>query len=246
MPKPEFITSDVHLGAVPDRTERAFLAFLEHVGGEGRRLLIVGDLFDFWFEYGEIIQGRHFRVLSALADLVDAGVAVVLTGGNHDAWGGRFLEEHVGVEFHREHVRTEIGGRPALLAHGDGLGRGDMRYRLLKALIRSRPIVGAFRALHPEVGLKIARLASTTEGKPDAAADAATLGRARFIEEWATGRLLAEAELAWVVCGHAHLPALVEVAPGRFYVNGGDWLTHWSYATVNVDGAPALHRWPDR
>jgi UDP-2,3-diacylglucosamine hydrolase len=244
MPKPEFITSDVHLGAVPDRTERAFLEFLEHVGAEGRRLLIVGDLFDFWFEYGEIIQGRHFRVLSALADLVDSGVGVVLTGGNHDAWGGRFLKEHVGVEFHPEHVRTEIGGRPALLAHGDGLGRGDVRYRLLKALIRSRPIVGAFRALHPELGLRIARLASTTEGKPDATA--ATLGRARFIEEWATGRLLAEPGLAWVVCGHAHLPALVEVAPGRYYVNGGDWLTHWSYVTVHADGDPALHHWPGR
>ncbi|NIP78979.1 MAG: UDP-2,3-diacylglucosamine diphosphatase, partial [Gemmatimonadetes bacterium] len=137
--KPEYITSDVHLGAVPADTERAFLRFLEHVGAEGSRLIIPGDLFDFWFEYGDVIPGEHFRVLAALADLVDAGIPVVVTGGNHDAWGGRFLEEHVGVEFHPGHVRTEIAGRPALLAHGDGLGKGDLKYRALKWVLRSRP-----------------------------------------------------------------------------------------------------------
>lgn len=243
MPKPEFITSDVHLGAVPRDTERAFLGFLEHVGSEGRRLLIVGDLFDFWFEYGEIIPGRHFRVLAALADLVDGGVDVVLTGGNHDAWGGRFLEEHVGVEFHPDQVRTEIAGRPALLAHGDGVGRGDVRYRMLKALIRSRPVVAAFRAIHPELGLRIARVASSTEGKAHPAPDPGAAGRARFIEAWAMDRLHAEPGLGWVVCGHAHLPALVEVTPGRYYLNGGDWLSHRSYLTVDADGGPSLHRW---
>jgi UDP-2,3-diacylglucosamine hydrolase len=246
MPKPEFITSDIHLGAVPRGTERAFVEFLEHVGEAGRRLLIVGDLFDFWFEYGEIIPGRHFRVLAALADLVESGVGVVLTGGNHDAWGGRFLEEHVGVEFHAGEVRTEIAGRPALLTHGDGVGRGDWRYRFLKALIRSRPVVAAFRALHPELGLRIARQASSTEARADPAPDPRAAGRARYIEEWATARLEAEPDLAWVVCGHAHLPAVVEVAPGRYYLNGGDWISHYSYVTVDEDSRPVLHRWPAR
>jgi UDP-2,3-diacylglucosamine hydrolase len=244
MDKPEHITSDVHLGAVPAETERAFVRFLEHVGAEGRRLLIVGDLFDFWFEYGEIIPGRHFRVLAALSDLVDSGVSVLLTGGNHDAWGGRFLEEHVGVEFHPGHFRTELAERPALVAHGDGLGRGDLQYRVLKALIRSRPLVGAFRILHPELGLRIARLASSTKGKTGAGPEPGAVGRARFIEEWARAQLADEPALGWVVCGHAHLPAAVEVTPGRYYLNGGDWLTHWSYLTVGGDGVPSLHRWP--
>ena len=241
MGKPDYITSDVHLGGVPPETEGAFRGFLEHVGAEAGRLLIPGDLFDFWFEYGEVIPGRHFRVLAALREVVDAGVPVMLLGGNHDAWGGRFLEEHVGVSFHPGQVRTEIAGRPALLAHGDGLGRGDLKYRALKKVLRSRPMVMAFRALHPELGLKLARRVSTTEAKADD--DPGKKGRAAFIEEWAREQLAADASLAWVVCGHSHLPAIVEVAPGRRYVNAGDWLTHRSYVVVGSDGVPEARVW---
>lgn len=244
MEKPDYITSDVHLGAVPAETERAFLSFLERVGSEGRRLLIPGDLFDFWFEYGDIIHGRHFRVLAALAALVDGGVEVVVTGGNHDAWGGRFLEEHVGVTFHPDAVRTRIAGRPALVVHGDGVGRGDLRYKALKAMIRSRPLVWGFRVLHPELGLRLARGVSQTGEKP--VEDPGAGGRARHIEEWAVETLRAEPELGWVVCGHAHQPTVREVAPGRYYLNAGDWLGHSSYITVGEDGRPTLHRWSGR
>jgi UDP-2,3-diacylglucosamine hydrolase len=244
MAKLEFITSDVHLGAVPPATERAFLAFLEHVGAEGSRLIIPGDLFDFWFEYGDIIHGRHFRTLSALAELVDAGIEVILTGGNHDAWGGRFLEEHVGVAFHAGMARTEIAGRAALLAHGDGVGRGDLRYRALKAVIRSRPVVWGFRALHPELGLRIARGVSKTEARSDE--DPGVVGRAGFIEAWASDVLRSDPSLGWVVCGHVHLPAVTEVEPGRYYLNAGDWLSHWSYVTVNGAGEPRMHSWRAR
>ncbi len=239
--KPVFITSDVHLGAVPESTERRFIRFVEHVGAEGSRLILPGDLFDFWFEYGNVIPGEHFRVLAALADLVDAGVPVTVTGGNHDAWGGRFLEEHVGVSFHAGHVRTEIVGRPALLAHGDGLGKGDLKYRALKRLLRSRLTIGAFRALHPELGLRLAGKVSTTEAKGDS--DPGKVGRAAFIEEWAREQLAAESGLAYVVCGHAHLPAVIEVSEGQFYLNAGDWLSHFSYITVSPDGTPSLRTW---
>ena len=239
--RPVYITSDVHLGAVPSRTERAFLRFLEHVGGEGSRLIIPGDLFDFWFEYGDVVPGAHFRVLAGLAELVEAGVPVTVTGGNHDAWGGRFLEEHVGVSFHDGHARTEIAGRAALLAHGDGLGKGDLKYRALKLVLRSRPAIWTFRALHPELGLRLARRVSSTEMKADT--DPGKVGRAAFIEGWARERLEAEPERAYVVCGHSHLPAVTEMAPGRYYLNAGDWLSHWSYITVDEAGVPTLRTW---
>lgn len=239
--KPVYITSDVHLGAVPKATERAFLSFLEHVGAEGSRLIVPGDLFDFWFEYGDVIPGEHFRVLAALAALVDAGVPVLVTGGNHDAWGGAFLEEHVGVTFHAGHVETEVAGRRALLAHGDGLGKGDLKYRALKRLLRSRPAIAGFRALHPELGLRLARRVSSTEAKADT--DAGKVGRARFIEGWARETLRARPELSYVVCGHAHLPAVEEVEPGRYYLNAGDWLSHWTYITVGDEDGPRLESW---
>jgi len=238
----EFIASDVHLGAVPDTTERAFIDFLDHVGREGSALLLAGDLFDFWFEYGTVVPGRHFRVLAALSRLVDAGVRVTLAGGNHDAWGGRFLRDEVGVTFHQDPFHTTLAGRPALVAHGDGLGTGDLKYRALKMVLRSRLAIGAFRALHPEIGARIARAVSKTEVRDGT--DARQLGRARFIEEWSMRQLEADPSLAWVVCGHCHMPALVEVEQGRFYLNAGDWITHFTYITIDVAGTPAMRRWP--
>jgi UDP-2,3-diacylglucosamine hydrolase len=241
MHKPDYIVSDIHLGAVPDATERQFVRFLDRVGEEAGSLLLVGDLFDFWFEYGEIIPGRHFRTLAALARLVDAGMPVSMAAGNHDAWGGRFLREHVGVAFHTAPFRAVLGGAPALVAHGDGLGKGDLKYRALKAVIRSRAAVGAFRVLHPELGLRLARAVSSTEEKADA--DRAAEGRAAFLEAWALARLEEDPTLRWVVCGHSHLPAVVEHPPGRYYLNSGDWIKHYTYFTV-TDQGPVLERWP--
>lgn len=242
MSRPDYIASDVHLGAVPRETERAFLSFLQHVGANAGSLLIAGDLFDFWFEYGPIIQGKHFRVLAALAELVEAGVPVTLAGGNHDAWGGRFLREEVGVAFHERPFHTTFGGRRALVAHGDGLGRGDLRYRVLKMVLRSRPAILGFRALHPELGVRLARAVSATDVRNET--DEGARGRARFLEDWAEARLREDPTLAWVVCGHAHMPVIREVERGRFYLNAGDWIRHHSYIIISALGEPALHVWP--
>lgn len=242
MARLHYIVSDVHLGAVPENTERAFIDFLGAVGADGEALLLVGDLFDFWFEWGSVIPGRHFRVLAALAELVDAGIRVEMVGGNHDAWGGSFLRDEVGVRFSANPFRTEIAGRAALVAHGDGVGRGDLKYRMLKAFIRSRPAITAFRALHPELGVRLAQAVSTTEGKGES--DDAARGRGRYIEAWARNTLLEQRDLGWVVCGHAHLPAIQQVEPGRYYVNSGDWVNHDTYIVVGADGAPELRHWP--
>lgn len=239
----DYITSDIHLGAVPWERERAFIMFLEHVGAHARSLLLVGDLFDFWFEYGDVVPGKHFRVLAALSELVESGIPVTLMGGNHDAWGGRFLREEVGVAFHPDSLRMEIGGRRALVAHGDGVGRGDWSYRMLKAVLRNRVMVAGFRALHPELGMRLARRVSSTEGK--ITSDEGAAGRARYIEEWARSVLRAEAELELVICGHSHVPVVAEVEAGRYYLNSGDWITHNSYITIRPDHPPELHSWPD-
>jgi UDP-2,3-diacylglucosamine hydrolase len=241
MMRPIFIASDVHLGAVPESTERAFVAFLRHVAENASSLLLAGDLFDFWFEYGAVVPGRHFRVLAALADVVDAGVPVTLAGGNHDAWGGRFLRDEVGITFHADAFRTELAGRRTLVAHGDGVGRGDLKYRALKALLRSRVTIAAFRALHPEIGVRIARRVSSTEAK--SGHDAAAAGRARHIEAWAKDQLAHDPTIDLVVCGHAHVPAMLDVGGDRWYLNAGDWVTHFSYITLVAGARPELCFW---
>ncbi|HEX6558900.1 MAG TPA: UDP-2,3-diacylglucosamine diphosphatase [Longimicrobiales bacterium] len=241
MKKPDYVVSDTHLGVVPAETERAFIRFLEHAGANAATLLINGDLFDFWFEWGEVIPARHFRVLSALADIVDAGVPITMIGGNHDAWGGRFLVQDVGLTLYDGVLRTELGGRAALVAHGDGLGKGDLKYRVLKSVLRSRVAVWGFRALHPELGMKLANRVSMTE--EHAQEDRTSKNRAAFLEHWAAEQLAADADLSLILCGHSHEPALVELSPGRFYINSGDWLRHRTYVTVAEGAPPELRDW---
>ena len=240
MPKPHVIVSDLHLGAVPAETERRFVRFLERIGSDAAALLIAGDLFDFWFEYRTVVPGEHFRVLAALSALVDAGVPVTLAGGNHDAWGGSFLRDEVGLEFHDRPFRTAIAGAPALVAHGDGLGTGDFRYRALKAVVRSPVTIGLFRWIHPDLGMRLARAVSRTETRET---DASMQGRAKFLREWGVAQLEADSDLRYVVCGHSHIPEILDAGRGRYYMNAGDWISHYTYIRVMPGEAPVLDRW---
>lgn len=240
MVKPDVIVSDLHLGAVPQETERSFVRFLETVGAEAGSLLIAGDLFDFWFEYGTVVPGKHFRVLAALAALVDAGVSVTLAGGNHDAWGGRFLRHEVGLSFHDRPFRMTLAGAPSLVAHGDGLGSGDFRYRTLKAVVRSPVTIGLFRWIHPDLGMRLARALSRTQTRE---VDASMQGRAAFLRQWALAQLEQDAGLRYVVCGHSHIPDIADAGAGRYYLNAGDWIRHFTYITLTPGAEPVLERW---
>jgi UDP-2,3-diacylglucosamine hydrolase len=241
--RPFLIVSDTHLGAVPEATERAFRQFLEKEASAASGLLINGDLFDFWFEYRTVIPRKHFRVLAALASLVESGVPVWYVGGNHDAWGGAFLREDVGMTLLDGPVTMDLAGRRTLIAHGDGVGAGDLGYKALKRLIRNRATVGAFRLIHPDMGSWIANRVSTTEDKADHT-DTTGLSRAIPIRTWAREQLVQDPSLDLVVAGHSHLPEVEEVAPGRFYANSGDWVRHSSYLALSpAERAPALRSW---
>ncbi|HEX8392347.1 MAG TPA: UDP-2,3-diacylglucosamine diphosphatase [Longimicrobium sp.] len=241
--KPVYVVSDIHLGAVPPATERAFRGFLDHVAGNASSLLINGDLFDFWFEYRHVILAEHYRVLAKLRDVVEAGVPVSFVGGNHDAWAGPFLRDEVGIALFDGPVEMELAGRRALVAHGDGVGRGDLKYRALKRMIRNPVTVGAFRTLHPDWGRRIALLASSTEHKADTG-DRAASGRAAFIESWAVEQLRTRPEIDLVLAGHSHVASRTEVEPGRWYVNSGDWLRTFDYVVLPPGGgAPEPRAW---
>lgn len=242
--RPFLVVSDTHLGAVPDSTERAFRSFLEQEASRASGLLINGDLFDFWFEYRTVIPRRHYRVLATLAALVEGGVPVWFVGGNHDAWGGHFLEEDVGITVLAGPVTMDLAGRRTLIAHGDGVGAGDLGYRALKRVIRHPATVGAFRLLHPDWGAWMAEHVSTTHDKAHPI-DPGALSRAEPIRLWAREQLRQDPSLKLVLAGHSHVPEIEEVAPGRYYVNSGDWVRHSSYLVLPPDGsAPSLRSWP--
>ncbi len=243
--QPYLVVSDVHLGSVPESTERRFRRFLRFAAETAGGLLINGDLFDFWFEYRTVIPRKHYRTLATLAEVVEAGVPVSFLGGNHDAWVGDFLKDEVGIELLEGPVEMELAGRRALVAHGDGVGEGDWGYRLLKRLIRSRLAVGAFRQLHPDWGTRVADRVSRTEDR--LGGEESGRNRARHIRSWAEQELRRRPELDLVLAGHCHVPEVTEVEPGRFYANSGDWIHNSSaYLVLPAGGgAPALRSWEE-
>ncbi len=234
------IVSDAHLGAAPLEHEDAFRRFLALAADRTRDLVINGDLFDFWFEYGTVIQRRHFPVLHILRDLVESGVRIRLVAGNHDFWGGSFLTEEIGIELIDGPVRTTLGGRSAILAHGDGLGSGDWGYKVLKAVIRSRPARFGFRWLHPDLSAGIIRLVSRTESRHGGTPDQESLGRAARLHSWTEQQLRASPDVDLVVLGHCHVPEIREMETGRYYLNPGDWVQHCSWAEVDPEGMRVL------
>lgn len=240
--KPFLIVSDIHLGAVPRSTERAFRDFLALAKETASGLLINGDLFDFWFEYRTVIPREHYRVLASLAEVVEAGVPISFVGGNHDAWGGAFLRDEVGIDVLDGPVKLHLAGRRALVAHGDGVGTGDRGYKLFRRILRNRLTSFAFRQLHPDWGSRIASVVSTTKGKTGKYVEEE--GRAAFVRQWAVEQLRSDPTLDLVTAGHVHAPTLVEVSPGRYYANTGDWINHHTYLSLPADGSPPqLKRW---
>lgn len=241
-PRPVYLASDVHFGAAPREREAAFLGWLERIPALASRIVIDGDLFDFWFEYRAGIPSGCERVLRALKIAVDSGVPVTLMGGNHDWWGDRYLREEIGVEFLQDPVVRVYAGLTTFLAHGDGLGRGDLGYRALRLVLRGRAPRAAFSLLGPALGGWMARRVSSTRarwGEPSRDDRA----RAAALEAWARAKLLSSPELDLVVLGHTHIPTLVEVQPGRWYLNAGDWVTHSSYAVLADGAGPELLTW---
>ncbi|MGE0159700.1 MAG: UDP-2,3-diacylglucosamine diphosphatase [Gemmatimonadales bacterium] len=240
--KPVLVASDAHLGGAPPHQERAFLSWLDRAGDTASWIVLNGDLFDFWFEYRSGTTRGHGAVLAALRGIVDAGVPITLMGGNHDWWGGHFLRDEIGVEFLQEPVIRDIAGRRTLLAHGDGLGRGDLGYRLLQRVLRGRATRWMFAGLPPAAGDGLARSVSRT-GHKWGAYTASHLARSAALEAWARERLASEEDLELVVLGHTHVPMLQRVGPKQWYANSGDWVVHRSYLRLARGSEPVLAHW---
>ena len=241
-PKPVYIVSDTHLGAISRERERDFVRWLAHTGETASELIVNGDLFDFWFEYKSVVPRGHTRVLGALAALVDAGVPVRFVGGNHDWWGGSFLEDEIGLSVHQDPITLDLAGRRTFIGHGDGLGAGDLGYRMLKILLRGRFTRWGFRWIHPDVGAWIAGHASVTKDLVGKTTES-QLRRSAHLEAWAREKLRAEPDLDLVVLGHTHIAKLIEVEPKRFYVNAGDWVNNKTFVVLAQGEAPRLEEW---
>ncbi len=241
---PVYIASDVHLGAVSSEVETSFHRWLEFAAARSRRIVLNGDLFDFWFEYtGGTVPG-HERTLDLLRRVVDGGTRVDFLGGNHDWWGGRVLTEEVGLVLHHRPQRWRLAGREAWVGHGDGEGPGDHGYKALAAVIRNPLFVALYRRLPPEVGNRIAAQATSTHGKTGGPTEGERANAAR-LEAWGRDLLRRDPTLEVIVTGHTHVPARVEVDRDRWYLNAGDWVFHRSYLRLTTGESPALFGWEE-
>ena len=241
---PVVVVGDAHLGSADPGDERAFHAFLRTLPSQAGRLIIMGDLFDFWFEYQAVIPRRPFRTLARLASLVEQGVEVHVIGGNHDRWGGSFWDSDLGIPFHAEGADLDLAGRAAWVVHGDGLTETKLGGRLIHRITRNPLTVGTFRLLPPNLGFWLADRLSG--GLAEANRSEETLQRAaRAQEAYARALLDRRPELGLVIMAHTHRQRLVEHQPGRFYLNAGQWMVDRHYAVVN-DTEIRLMKWEKR
>ncbi|MGH7674038.1 MAG: UDP-2,3-diacylglucosamine diphosphatase [Gemmatimonadales bacterium] len=231
VPSRVVVVADAHLGQVAPTVEAAFHRFLEAVPDLGDALLINGDLFDFWFEYGTVIPRKHFGSVAKLQALRARGVPITFVGGNHDRWGGDFLRQDLGIAYHAGEAEIEVAGRRAFVAHGDGLTEQHWSAALMHRVTRHPLTIALFRALHPAIGFWIAEQLSGTLA--DNTKSAAVLERAaRAQADYATDLLARRTELGLVILAHTHRPALEMLPDGRAYLNPGAWLDEYRYAVV--------------
>lgn len=225
---PIYFISDCHLGAGPntEERERRLIELLSELPGRAGGLFVLGDLFDFWFEYRHAIPKGTFRIARALAGVVDSGVPVVYLGGNHDFWVGTYLQEEVGLTMSLEPVTVRLHGRVVHLAHGDGLGPGDSGYKFLKAILRNPLAIAGFRSIHPDLGIPLGwRVSAMSRNHTK---DREVL-LPKILRDVARPRLRGDVEA--MVMGHVHEPSHYR-SNGREFLLIGDWIKNFTHVRM--------------
>lgn len=245
--KKVYFASDFHLGAPsPHKSrerERKIVRWLESIEADAAMLFLMGDLFDFWFEYKHAIPKGGIRLQGKLAEMSDKGLPIAIFSGNHDMWMRDYFPEELGIPVYHDLKSISINNTRFLLGHGDGLGPGDRKYKMLKKVFRSPLSNWLFGKVHPDLGIGIANAWSKGSRASNMEKDDIFLGD----DEW----LLAycrEAEKQhhhdYYVFGHRHLPMDLEVTPQSRYINLGEWLSHYSYGVF--DGHKmGIHKFDD-
>ncbi|MDB4876046.1 MAG: hypothetical protein JWM41_2492 [Gemmatimonadetes bacterium] len=229
--------SDAHLGFAPASVERDVVSFFRHVARQGGSLVVNGDLFEFWFEWRTVIPRRGFRALAALADVVDAGVPVLMIAGNHDCWGGEVLRQDVGVDYRFGPWVDDVAGWRTRLEHGDGLRPAeDKKYRMIKPVLRSPLAIRSFRWLHPDLATRLAT------GSSHASRTYSARDGGRGLRDAAARAEQADPSLDLLVFGHSHVATLERLPGGAAYANPGSWLDAPTFLHV-TDERVALRRW---
>lgn len=230
-----YFASDFHLG-VPDTIssrvrEDRIVRWLDSIKNDAAEIFLVGDVFDFWFEYATVIPRGFIRFQGKLAELSDSGIKITLFKGNHDMWMFDYFGNELGISIVSDELVIERNGLKFYLHHGDGLGPGDNKYKLLKKIFRSRTCQWLFARLHPNLGIGLAQKWSNSSRAHNAELD--SLGETE--DEWLyifSRDLLKKEYYDYLIFGHRHLPLDLRLGNSR-YINLGEWVQFNSYAVFD-------------
>ena len=232
-----YFLSDFHLG-VPDhasslKREKCIVRFLSEIKEDAAAIFIVGDLFDFWYEYKKVVPKGFVRILGKMAELTDSGIPLYFFVGNHDMWMSGYFEKELNIPVYYEPKNFEFNGKKFLIGHGDGLGPGDRGYKFLKKIFRNKACQWLFGLLAPYIGMGIAHWSSKSSRAATGEDDAQFLGEDK---EWLISyckEVLHQKHYDFFIFGHRHLPIDFSLDNGSRYINLGDWIRYNSYAVFN-------------
>lgn len=251
-----YFLSDFHLGA-PDAAsslerEKKIVSFLEEIRTDASAIFIVGDMFDFWYEYRTVVPKGYVRLLGKLAELSDQGIALHFFVGNHDMWMKDYLTKEFNMPVYFEPKVFVLGGRKFLVGHGDGLGPGDSGYKALKKVFRNPVCQWLFGAMPPFMGVGLANYFSRKSRAATGKNEEVFLGEEN---EWLIAyskEVLEKQHYDYLVFGHRHLPidfTLQSAEDGEKrtsrYINLGDWISYYTYAVFDGQHLRLLSRYPE-
>lgn len=236
-----YFASDNHLGAPTHNDsrprEKKFLEWLTMVEKDAAAIFLMGDLFDFWFEYKTVVPKGFVRTLGKLAEIADSGIPIFYFVGNHDLWMNGYFEDELGIPVFHSPQEVKINDTLFFIGHGDGLGPNDKGYKRMKKVFTNPFFQWLFRWLHPDLGVRLAQYLSVKNKLISGDEDAKFLGEEK---EWLAAyshRKLAEKHRDYFVFGHRHLPLNISLNETSKYINLGDWIHYFTY--LEFDGTTA-------
>ncbi len=242
-----YFASDFHLGA-PDfesslAREKEIVKWLNACRKDAEEIFLVGDVFDFWFEYRRVVPRGFTRLLGTISEITDSGIPVHWFTGNHDMWIFDYLPQECGIQLHREPVVREWNGKRLMIGHGDGLGPGDHGYKFIKRVFASPLCQWLFARLHPNFGIWLANKSSGYSRSSTGDKDRIFLGEDN---EWLVvyaREVLQREHFDYFIFGHRHLPLEIKLNDRSVYMNLGDWLKDYTYGVFDGEKL-SLERWP--
>ena len=232
-----YFASDQHFGAPTAKLsfprEQKFVAWLDEIKVDAEALFLLGDLFDFWFEYKTVVPKGFVRVLGKLAEIRDSGIPIYFFVGNHDLWMSDYFEKELNIPVYRDNKEFTFNNKTFLIGHGDGKGPGDKGYKRMKRVFTNSFSKALFRWIHPDIGVKLGQYLSVKNKLISGDEDVKFLGEEN---EWLvlySKRKLETKHYNYLVFGHRHLPMKINVGENSEYVNLGDWIGYFTYGVFD-------------